>query len=409
MNFNPLITLIIVGITYIGIAIGRWPFLKSNRATVALVGVGALLVFNQLEFQKLPDYLDFDTLILLFSMMIINANLKFAGFFDLASKFLLRTARTPRSFLALEIIIGGILSALFLNDTICLVFTPLIIETTFALRRNPLPYLIGLATAVNVGSVFTLTGNPQNMIIGISSGISYLDFAIALLPIMIIGLVIVWFVIIRFYRVEFRPEKFDPIEEKYQPVNQWMLTKTLIVVTGLLIAFMAGVPIALASFLAACILLITRRTQPHLVFAEFDWGLLVFFSGLFILSGVLETNGVTILIFDFLKINSNMGVWPLSLSTAILSNLVSNVPAVLLFRPVIAMLSNPHAGWITLAMAATFAGNLTLLGSVANLIVAEIASRWRITISFWEYTKAGFIITVLTMVTGTFYLSWFIW
>jgi Na+/H+ antiporter NhaD/arsenite permease-like protein len=341
--------------------------------------------------------------------MIINANLKFAGFFDLASKFLLRTARTPRSFLALEIIIGGILSALFLNDTICLVFTPLIIETTFALRRNPLPYLIGLATAVNVGSVFTLTGNPQNMIIGISSGISYLDFAIALLPIMIIGLVIVWFVIIRFYRVEFRPEKFDPIEEKYQPVNQWMLTKTLIVVTGLLIAFMAGVPIALASFLAACILLITRRTQPHLVFAEFDWGLLVFFSGLFILSGVLETNGVTILIFDFLKINSNMGVWPLSLSTAILSNLVSNVPAVLLFRPVIAMLSNPHAGWITLAMAATFAGNLTLLGSVANLIVAEIASRWRITISFWEYTKAGFIITVLTMVTGTFYLSWFIW
>jgi Na+/H+ antiporter NhaD/arsenite permease-like protein len=150
MSPDPWITLAIVVITFIGIAVGRYPIIKSNRTTIALMGVALLLAAGQIQLKNLPSYLDFDTLILLFSMMIINANLKIAGFFSLVGGSIVRVVRTPRAFLALEILVVGLLSALFLNDTICLMFAPLIITLTQKLNRNPLPYLIALATASNV-------------------------------------------------------------------------------------------------------------------------------------------------------------------------------------------------------------------------------------------------------------------
>jgi len=406
---NLWITIGIVTITYIGIAIGRWPLIKSNRATIALMGVGLLLVFNQIGFEDLPGFIDFDTLILLFSMMIINANLKVAGFFTWAGGALVKVTRSPRLFLAAEILLVGTLSALFVNDTICLMFTPFILSLTLAINRNPIPYLIALATASNIGSVATLTGNPQNMIIGIASGISYINFLKALLPVALLGLGSIWLVVTRLYPYEFKLGNFPSSPPSEKIPNRWMLIKVLIVTGGMLVAFLAGVPIAMASFLAACVLLFTRRTSPQTVFAEFDWSLLVFFAGLFIVSGSLEANGVTQHLFELTDLGSKTNVWTFSLITVILSNLVSNVPAVLLLRPVVEILQNPTAGWLTLAAASTLAGNLTLLGSVANLIVAEIADRYRVTLSFWEYTKAGVVITLMSLLTGILYIVLVIW
>lgn len=408
-ELNFWITLGIVLLTYIGIAVGHWPILKSNRASIVLVGMGLLLVARQVEFSKLPQYLDFDTLILLFSMMVINANLKLAGFFNLTGNTLIRATRSPRVFLAIEILLVGLFSALFLNDTICIMFTPFILMLMDTVKRNPIPYLIALATAANVGSTATLTGNPQNMIIGVASGLPYLDFASALLPIAILGLIVIWVVLVRLYPAEFDRNPFLPAEIPPVEIDRAMLTKALIVITAMLGAFLAGVPVALAAFLAACLLLITRRTAPHLVFAELDWGLMVFFSGLFIVSGALETSGVTARVFQLIDVKNLTGVWTLTAGTTVLSNLVSNVPAVLLLKPVILTMSNPRAGWLTLAMASTLAGNLTLLGSVANLIVAESASRWRVVLSFWEYTRAGVLITVLTLTIGAIWLQAFVW
>ena len=408
-SMNLWITIAIVIITYIGIAIGRWPIIKSNRATIALMGVGLLLVFGQIQFEDLPGFIDFDTLILLFSMMIINANLKVAGFFTWAGGALIKVARSPRIFLLAEILLVGLLSALFVNDTICLMFTPFLLNLLLAIGRNPIPYLIALATASNIGSVATLTGNPQNMIVGIASGISYIDFSKALLPVALLGLGSIWLVVIRFYRYEFKPGIFPTLPSAEQIPNRWMLIKVLIVTGGMLAAFLAGVPIALASFLAACLLLFTRRTSPQTVFAEFDWSLLVFFAGLFIVSGSLEANGVTQRLFELTELGSKTNIWSFSLITVVLSNLVSNVPAVLLLRPVVEILQNPTAGWLTLAAASTLAGNLTLLGSVANLIVAEIADRYRVNLSFWEYSKVGAIITLLSLITGILYIWLVIW
>lgn len=407
MSQTPYITLLIVGITFIGIAVGRYPIIRSNRTTIALMGVALLVVSHQIQFDQLSDYLDFNTLILLFSMMILNANLKFSGFFSLASRTLIRYAKTPRVFLAVEIVLVGLLSALFLNDTICLMFTPLILSLMDRLKRNPIPYLIALATASNVASVATLTGNPQNMIVGVASGLSYLEFAMALTPIALLGLGVIWLVLIKIYSFEFKlPFQLTPDMEAETAPSKPTLIKTSLIILGMLIAMLLGAPVALAAFLAANALLITRRYQPHLVFAEFDWSLLVFFAALFVVSGSLETSGAMNLLFDPNVWIDRIQVWNLSLISGVLSNLVSNVPAVLLLKPVVLMMTNARLGWLTLAASSTLAGNLTLLGSVANLIVAESAARWRVNLSFWEYTKSGMLITLITLAISIAWLTW---
>ena len=402
---NPWVTGAIVLLTFIGIAIGRYPIIKSNRTTISLMGVALLLLTRQVAFEKLPDYIDFNTIILLFSMMIINANLKLAGFFNLASRWLVKGSRSPRAFLALEVLIAGVLSALFLNDTVCLMFAPFLINLMDSLKRNPIPYLIALATASNVGSTATLTGNPQNMIVGIASGLSYTEFALALIPVALLGLAVIWLVLVWIFPYDFRREPFETgLANVHVDVTKPLLTKTLVITAALLAAFLAGAPIALAAFLAASLLLITRRHQPQTVFAEFDWSLLVFFSALFIVSGSLETSAVTSQLVNLEELSRNMDIWGLSLITAGLSNIVSNVPAVLLLKPLVAGMADARIGWLTLASASTLAGNLTLLGSVANLIVAETAAHYRVDLSFWKYTKPGFIITLLTLAINTAWL-----
>ncbi len=405
----PWITLLIVAVTYLGIALGEFPPFRSNRTTLTLIGVGALLVTEQIKFSDIGQFLDLNTLILLFGMMVLNANLQLAGFFGLAGNTLLRFTRTARGLLALEIVVVGFLSALFLNDTICLMLTPFILEITRAAKRNPLPYLIALATAANIGSVATLTGNPQNMIIGISSAIPYLQFALALTPIALLGLAGIWVVLVWLYPEEFRASSLDMKDLPKPRVYRPLLIKSLIVTGGLIIGFILNVPIAEAALLAACALLLTRRIHPQKVMSRIDWDLLVFFSAVFIVTGAMQSSGLTQMLFSSTVrvLNGN----PISLSavTVILSNLVSNVPAVLLLRPVIPLLSHPEAGWLTLASTSTLAGNLTLLGSVANLIVAEVASRHGVRLTFWEYTRAGFVITLISLVLGVTWIQLFIW
>lgn len=406
---NIWITLIIVTLTYIGIALGEFQPLRANRTTLTLIGVGALLIFRQITFEQVGGFLNLDTLVLLLGMMIVNANLQLAGFFRLAGSAILHWTKSPRSFLALEIIVAGVLSALFLNDTICLMLTPLILDITLAAKRNPVPYLIALATASNIGSVATLTGNPQNMIIGMASQISYLDFALALTPVALLGMGGIWLTLVLFYRDEFKPATLEITNPPEPRVFRPLLNKSLLVTAGLLLAFMLGVPIAEAAFIAACILLLTRRVKPSKVLLAVDTELLLFFAGLFVVSRALETSGVMAPLFEFARGWVDGGALALSAVALVLSNLVSNVPAVLLLKPLILTLSNPEAGWLTLAAASTLGGNLTLLGSVANLIVAEIAAKRGVKLTFWEYTKSGIVITLISFVLGVIWLQIFIW
>lgn len=401
----------IVLATYAGVAVGRVPGLRMNRATIALVGAAALVAIGAINERQAYAALDIGTVLLLAAMMVINANLRMAGFFTLVSKWVLRLARTPRSLLALVIFASGILSAIFLNDPVCLLFTPLVVDICLRLRRDPLPYLIGLGAAANIGSVATITGNPQNLIIGQASRIPFLTFLLHLGPLALAGLAICWGVIVLVYRREFTAAALTLPPEDAPDVNDGhsagiympLLRRTMIVVLGLMIAFLAGLPIVSSACIAAGLLLVSRL-RPNKLLA-IDWELLAFFGGMFIITGAIEATGLSEQLFQAVAPLIQGGVAPLSLTTGALSNIVSNVPAVLLLRPEIGSLPNAQQAWLTLAMSSTLSGNLTLLGSAATLIVAEIAARHGVRIGFVEFLRVGVPVTMLTMLAGITWLT----
>lgn len=393
----------VVALTIIGVAAGRYPLLRMNRATIALVGATALVALGAMSLEEAYASLDLDTLVLLLAMMILNANLRISGFFGIVGRWISNRARSARMLLGLLMLAPGLLSALFLNDTIVVMFTPLVLEITASLRLNPIPYLIGLATAANIGSVAAITGNPQNMLIGVASGIPFVTFSAYLLPVALVGLCLAWLVITGMYRSDLRAYLSAQTEVRVR-VYRPLLWKSLAAVSGLVVALLAGVHIPLAALGAAAFLLITRRLKPERVFREIDWGLLVFFAGLFVVTGALEMTGLSNRLFAAMLPVAEGGIPALTGVATVLSNLISNVPAVLLFRPFVPHFTDPQQTWLTLAMATTLAGNLTLLGSVANLIVAETASRRGVHLSFKEYLKAGLPITLLTLAAGVVWL-----
>jgi len=399
------ITALIVAITLIGVAIGRWPWLKMNRATIALVGATALIALGVIPLEEAFRAVDWNTIVLLFAMMVLNVNLRIAGFFHLVTSRVVRLARTPRRLLALVIAVSGVLSAIFLNDTIALMMTPMVLELALALRRNPLPYLVALVTAANVGSVAAITGNPQNMLVGMSSRIPFTQFTLALAPIAIAGLAVIWLVMVVVYRAEFAAAPLATDIAISGEEDASLLRKSMLATALMLVALIAGAPIPLAALAAAALLLISRRRLPERVFEEIDWGLLVFFTALFVVTGAIETGGLGRDLFAWMRPWADGGPAKLTVVSVVLSNLVSNVPAVMLFRPVVPTLADPHRAWLALAMATTLAGNLTLLGSVANLIVAEIARRRGVQLSFVEYLKAGMPIAILTLALGVIWLT----
>jgi Na+/H+ antiporter NhaD/arsenite permease-like protein len=282
--------------------------------------------------------------------------------------------------------------------------TPLILEVTIALRRNPVPYLLAVAMGSNAGSTATITGNPQNMMIGSLSHIPYAEFAGALAPVAVAGLMIVYVVLRLLYRAEFRGGRFTPEAIRVR-VNRALLGKSLAVAGGMLVAFFAGTPVAETAMVAGALLLITRRVKPEKVYHDIDWSLLALFAGLFIVTAGLEKTHLPEQLFEWARPLGLHTIAGLTAVAAALSNLVSNVPAVLVFRPLLSALPDPTPQWLALAMASTLAGNLTIIGSVANLIVIEKARR-EASISFAEYTRAGVPVTVLSLLAGALWLHW---
>lgn len=399
------LTFIIILLALMGIATGSYPNFRMNRATIALVASTALIIIGAITLDQAFKAIDINIIVLIFSMMILNINLRLSGFFNIITSKIISLAKTPKQLLLLIIFSSGLLSSIFLNDTIVIMFTPLIISVVTILKRNPIPYLVALATSANVGSVATIVGNPQNMIVGILSKITFTQFALKLTPIALIGLIIIWVVIALVYKSEFGNEKFSAgIQPEYR-VYRPLLIKSTIILGIMLITFNIGFPIALSALGGASFLLITRRVKPERVFIEIDWSLLIFFSGLFIITHTLNEYFIS----KYFQLNktifSGNMVFDLSLVSAALSNLISNVPAVLLISRALLKINNTSNLWLTLAMSSTFAGNLTLLGSVANLIVAESAKRQGIKLGFWEYLKAGIPITIITMILGIIWLN----
>jgi Na+/H+ antiporter NhaD/arsenite permease-like protein len=362
-----------------------------------------MLACNVLTMEEAYRAVHFDTLLLLFGMMIVVANLRLSGFFAVAARWAVGNAHQPIVLLAAIALVAGVFSAFFVNDTMCLVLTPLVLEVTARLRRNPVPYLLCVAMASNVGSVATITGNPQNMMIGSFSGIPYRVFTAALAPVALAGLVLTVAVIAAAYRAEFRSAGRIAVQRRRPRYNRVLLWKSLAVSAAMIVFFFAGWPVPKVAIVAGGTLLVTRRVKPEKVYREIDWPLLVMFGGLFVVTaGVEKTPWFAALPAQVARLRlDNLAI--LSAVSALLSNIVSNVPAMLLFRPFLERVADADRAWLALAMSSTLAGNLTMLGSVANLIVAQHARR-KVEIGFWDYARAGIPLTLLTLLVGIWLL-----
>ncbi len=399
-----IMALIIFIITYLLVGLRQIPRLHIDRPAGALVGAVLMIVFGVLTLDQAFAAIDMHTLLLLLGMMIITVYLRAAGFFELMADKILSLSKTPLQLLIFVTISSGLLSALFVNDTICLLYTPIILEITLQLRVHPMPYLLALATSSNIGSVMTVTGNPQNMLIGISSKIPYLSFFGHLFPITILGLIVSVIMIRLIYRNELCAGQFDrrPATPTYR-VDKKLLIISLIACAGVLSAFSLGYPYSLTAAAGAVILMLVSGVRTERVLEGVDWTLLLFFSGLFVVMHGVEVSGLTRalieIVGDLSKFSSFVQIAGMSFVSVVLSNLVSNVPAVMLIKPVMLSLGEDKFLWLALAMSSTLAGNLTLIGSVANLIVAQQARR-RVEIGFMEYFRVGALITIITLAIG---------
>jgi Na+/H+ antiporter NhaD/arsenite permease-like protein len=395
----------IFGLTYLALAAGRVPGLRIDRAGIALVGATAMLAFGGLDLASAARAVDYETLLLLFGMMVVVAHLRLAGFFDLVTAWIAERVSGPRALLAATIAVSGLLSAFLVNDVVCVALTPLVLDLCRRGRRPPIPYLVGLATASNIGSVATITGNPQNIIIGTLSQISYLRFAARLAPVALIGLVVDFVVIALVYKNTLNGHApTAPLPERKPRLHRALLRKSVAVTLIAVILFFAGAPIALVALAAAGVLMLDR-IRPEKVYRSVDWPLLVLFAGLFVVVRAFEVHVVRAWDLERWSIVQRDPVATISALAVVLSNLVSNVPAVLLFRPLIAVIPQPEPAWLALAMSSTLAGNLTVLGSVANLIVVENARRFGTELGFVEYLKVGVPVTLLTTLIGVAWLA----
>ncbi len=397
----------IFSLTYVALALGKVPGLRIDRAGIALVGAAVMLACGVLSMPDAARAVDHETIVLLFGMMVVVAYLRMAGFFALATERIAAGFSAPLTLLAVTIALSGVLSAFLVNDVVCVALTPLVLQLCQRLKRPPIPYLVGLATASNVGSVATITGNPQNIIIGSLSHISYLRFAARLAPVALIGLVLNFAIVALVYRKALADGTAEapPTDEGPRPrFHRGLLIKSITVTLVTVGLFFAGQPIALVALIAAGVMLL-GRVRPEKVYRAVDWPLLVMFAGLFVVVHAFEVNVVQTWGLERWHALLDSPVVMVSALSVVLSNLVSNVPAVLLFKPLMEVMPQQELGWLALAMSSTLAGNLTVLGSVANLIVVENARRAGTELSFLEYLKVGVPLTALTTLVGVAWLA----
>jgi Na+/H+ antiporter NhaD/arsenite permease-like protein len=364
------ITLAIFVATYAVVAIGRVPGLPIRRAGAAMTGAMLMIVTGAIGPREALAAIDVRTIVVLVVMMGLIAPLQLTGVFGRVMTWTSGRVHHPGRLLAAVVVVSGVLSAVFVNDTICLAFTPVVLELADVRRDPPLPYLLALATASNIGSVATVIGNPQNILIGSVSGISPVAFTAALAPVAIAGLGLDLLLLWLLFRKQLTTHADDRRLLPSAPPRS-----------------------------------VRGAVTPAAIVRAIDWRLLMLFIGLFVVVGAAERAGIDRRIFNLLQPIGVRTIAGLSVTAATLSNLVSNVPAVMLLTPLVRTLPHPEPAWLALAMASTLAGNLTILGSIANLIVVEGADRRGVTVSFSDYARLGIPVTLATLAFGIYWLT----
>ena len=398
------LTLAVFGVVYAGMILGGLPRLKLDRTGVALLGAIVLIASGAIALPDALASIDIATVTLLFGLMIVSAQLRLGGFYARISQRVTELHASPPALLAALTLTVAALSAVFSNDIVCLAVPPVVIHAARRRRLDPVPFLLATACAANAGSALTLIGNPQNMLIGEVLDLSFVRYsAIATLPV-ILSLVVIWTVIVlqtkgRWILGTTEPighESLEAISDEIPAFDRWQAAKGLTVSFALLILFLTtAMPRELLAIGAAGLLLTSRKMHSQRMLGLIDWPLLILFAGLFVLNGALEATPYPARAAEWME---GAGIslsspWSLYWVTAALSNIVSNVPAVMLLLPHAVA---PGAG-AAIAMSSTLAGNLTIVGSIANIIVVDIAARHGIRIDWKRHALTGIPVTLLTL------------
>jgi Na+/H+ antiporter NhaD/arsenite permease-like protein len=444
MEIIAIVALAIFLATILGISIRRFKWFNVKRPIVAMMGGALMLLCGVVSPMQAFQSIDFGILALLLGMMIIVAALELCGFFTWVSMKLIAASKNQFQFLVLIMASTAVLSALILNDAVVLLFTPIIIRACRLIKANPIPFLIAEAVSANIGSVATEVGNPQNVYIAAISNISFVDFSIRLVPVSAISLIVAIAIIWMVFRKELRDEgdtlaktedakhrtrsmpkiRSKPIdravalklaETTQMPRSIYLVLGILLIVfVGFIASPFIGIPIAYMAFMGGASVLFLlpiskRETKVRSILKGVDWTLLLFFIGLFVVLKGVEVSGLMSGMVDLFQNVSggSLGtIWGLSAFSAILSNLISNVPAVMLLAPFVSSIGSSTI-WLSLAASSTLAGNATILGAAANVIVAETGERMDVNISFWRFIKVGLPVTLVTLTASIIILQAF--
>lgn len=402
-----LIATIIFALTYIGIIFTKLPRLNIDRPTAAFVGAVAMLCFGVVNLQEAVSFIDFNTIFLLLGMMLMISVLKADGFFDAAASEILLFATSRFKLLVYTVFITGIASAFLVNDAVVLIFTPIIISVCTGSGLNPLPYLMAEILASNAGSLMTMTGNPQNMLIGINSGMTYAEFMLHLLPIAMLGMLIIVAVIRLVYRKEFSDKTPLTHKTSQTPLKKPKLTSAIIFLL-LTIAFFFGkildLPLCVLAMVASSLAILLSDHKPAELMKGVDWVLLLFFASLFIVVGAVGHTGVLDFMFNLPLQDDLAGILSIHGISLVMSQILSNVPYTVLMLPLMHT-ADSQTLWLALASASTLAGNATILGAMANIIVIESADKFGVKITFREFLKSGILVTLATYAISLLFLG----
>ena len=393
---------IIFILTFLGIIYTRLPKVNVDRPSAAFFGAIAMILFGVISFEEAVLSIDFYTIALLLGMMIVIAVLELDGFFTLIADKTISLSKTSNQLLIIIVFITGIASAFLVNDAVVLLFTPVIIHICRTAKLNPVPYLIAEIMASNIGSAMTITGNPQNILIGMQSGISYSKFIFHLLPVSLIGMLVIVLVIKFFFKNDFMKDSQLTFTKENNTYNFKSMKFSVPIFMIMVFLFFFGnilkLSIPMIALAGASLVLILGKIKPSIVIKQVDWVLLLFFAGLFIVVHGIEKVGVLDPFIENTPItNSLSGILSLHGLSLVLSQIVSNVPYTILMLPILKTASSDLL-WLSLASAATLAGNATIIGAVANIIVIEVAKKYDVEIGFWKFLKVGLTITVITLI-----------
>ena len=388
-------------LTYAGVAFGRIPGLGIDRTGIALLGAIAMVVTGAVSLDNAVEAVDLPTIILLYALMVLSAQLRLGGFYTWVGFRITALLAHPRIFLAVMMATSAVLSAVLANDIICLAFTPVLTISLLNARLNPVPFLLGLAISSNIGSAATIIGNPQNMLIGQVGRLHFGQFLAWCAPPTLLALFVGYILICWFYRKGFAhyhplpPYERDP---RWPHLNQWQSIKGLSAAIILVALFFTSIPRELSAIAIAGILLCSRHMKSRQMLELIDWHLITLFCALFVVIQGLAAANVPALIVGSLNARGFelQNLFILTGVSTVMSNLVSNVPATMLLTH---FLDPAHpVQWYTLAVSSTFAGNLIVIGSIANLIVIEQAKSLGVEIGFREHARVGIPVTLSALV-----------